>query len=89
MKVILQVESTLTDRHRTTVPESVRGALRLDQLDKLVYTIQPDGEVVLRRARGQGLPDRGRTQDPVLLRGVDSGLAQRIKFLVGMRSDPP
>lgn len=56
MKVILQVESTLTDRHRTTVPESVRGALRLDQLDKLVYTIQPDGEVVLRRARGQGLP---------------------------------
>lgn len=100
MKAILQVESTLTDRYRTTVPESVRRALRLGQRDKLLYKIQPDGEVVLTRAaatdvddpalgRDQGLPARGLTQNPVRLRGVDSGLAQRIKFLVGMRSDPP
>lgn len=100
IKAILQVESTLTDCYWTTVPESVRRALRLSQLDKLRYTIQPDGEVVLTRAAAsdgddpalglaQGLPARGHTQNPVPLRGVDSGLAQRIKLLVGMRSDPP
>ena len=42
-----EVESTLTGRHKTTVPEFVRRALRLGKRDKLHYTIWPGGEVVL------------------------------------------
>ena len=50
MPATLQVESTLTDRYQTTVPETVRRALRLGKRDKIHYTIRPDGEVVLSRA---------------------------------------
>ena len=34
----LQVESTLTDRYQTTVPETVRRVLRLGKRDKIHYT---------------------------------------------------
>lgn len=47
MSTILTVESTLTDRYQTTVPESVRRALHLGKRDKIRFTIQPDGTVVL------------------------------------------
>ena len=50
MPAALEVESTLTDRYQTTVPETVRRALRLGKRDKISYTIRPDGEVVLTRA---------------------------------------
>jgi antitoxin PrlF len=50
MPVTMQVESTLTDRYQTTVPETVRRALRLGKRDKINDTIRPDGEVVLTRA---------------------------------------
>ena len=50
MPVTMQVESTLTDRYQTTVPETVRRALRLGKRDKIHYTIRSDGEVVLTRA---------------------------------------
>lgn len=43
-------ESTLTDRYQTTVPEPVRKALGLNKRDKICYTIQPDGQVVISRA---------------------------------------
>lgn len=49
MPTILEVESTLTDRYQTTVPETVRRALGLNKRDKIHYRIQPDGEVVLSR----------------------------------------
>jgi len=42
-----EVESTLTDRFQTTVPEIMRRARRLGKCDKLHYTIRPGGEVVL------------------------------------------
>lgn len=50
MPTALEAESTLTDRYQTTVPETVRRALRLGKRDKIHYAIQPTGEVVLTRA---------------------------------------
>ena len=50
MTATLTVESTLTDRYQTTVPESVRRALHLNKRDKIRFTLQPDGKVVLTRA---------------------------------------
>jgi antitoxin PrlF len=44
-----RAESTLTDRYQTTVPDSVRKALGLNKRDKICYTIQPDGQVVISR----------------------------------------
>lgn len=52
-------ESTLTDRYQTTVPDAVRKALHLSKREKIRYTIQPDGNVLLSRA---DIND----QDPVL-----------------------
>jgi len=46
MAATLDVESTLTDRYQTTVPETVRRALKLGKRDKIHYTIRPGGEVV-------------------------------------------
>ena len=50
MAANLEVESTLTDRFQTTVPETVRRALRLGKRDKIHYSIRPSGEVVLSRS---------------------------------------
>ena len=50
MATILEVESTLTDRYQTTVPEPVRRALNLRKRDRIHYAIRPGGEVVLTRA---------------------------------------
>ncbi len=57
---ILQVESTLTDRYQTTVPEIIRRALRLGKRDKIQFSIRSNGEVVLSRS------DRSGDDDPVL-----------------------
>ncbi len=94
MPATLQVESTLTDRYQTTVPETVRRALRLGKRDKIHYTIRPDGEVVLKRATvGDGddpalapflgFLARDLAAHPERLQGVDPGLVQRIQALVG------
>ena len=56
----LQVESTLTDRYQTTVPEIIRLALRLGKRDKIRFSIRPNGEVVLSRS------GRSEADDPVL-----------------------
>lgn len=94
MPATLKVESTLTDRYQTTVPETVRRALRLGKRDKIHYSIRPSGEVVLTRA------DAAEGDDPVLgqflnflardianhperLHAVDAGLVQRLHSLVG------
>ena len=69
MAVTLEVESTLTDRYQTTVPETVRRALKLSKRDKLHYTIRSDGAVLITRAAEAG------DDDPVL--------GQFLNFLVG------
>lgn len=46
MNAALEAESTLTDRYQTTVPETVRRALKLGKRDKLQYPIRPDGKAI-------------------------------------------
>lgn len=50
MSATLDVESTLTERYQTTVPETVRRALGLKKRDKIHYSIRTNGDVVLSRA---------------------------------------
>jgi antitoxin PrlF len=94
MPATLEVESTLTDRYQTTVPETVRRALRLGKRDKIHYTIRPSGEVVLTRAEASESDDpllgrflgflaRDIANHPEHLRAVDAGLVQRLQSLVG------
>jgi antitoxin PrlF len=90
----LEAESTLTDRYQTTVPETVRRALRLGKRDKIHYMIRPDGQVVLSRAKPaeQADPVLGQFLDflahdianhPERLQSVDAGLVQHLRSLVG------
>ena len=94
MPATLEAESTLTDRYQTTVPETVRRALRLGKRDKIHYTVHPSGDVVLTRV------DPSASDDPVLaqfmsflardiasrpehVQSIDAGLVQRLRSLVG------
>lgn len=93
MAATLEAESTLTDRYQTTVPETVRRALKLGKRDKIHYSIRPDGEVVLTRAAAidendpvlgkfLGFLARDMASHPERLQAVDSGLVQRIQSLI-------
>lgn len=92
MAATLEVESTLTNRYQTTVPETVRRALNLGKRDKIHYSIRPSGEVVLTRVEasegddpvlGQFLDFLARdiTRHPERLQSVDAGLAHRLQSL--------
>ena len=94
MRATFEVESTLTDRFQTTVPETVRRALRLDKRDKIHYSIRPGGEVVLTRAAasegddpvlGQflGFLAQDIASHPERLQAIDAGFVQRLQSLVG------
>jgi antitoxin PrlF len=94
MAAIREVESTLTDRYQTTVPETVRRALRLGKRDKIHYSIRPGGEVVLSRVeiteeddpvlgRFLGFLSRDIANHPKQLQTVDASFVQRIHSLVG------
>ena len=94
MPATLDVESKLTDRYQTTVPETVRRALQLGKRDKIHYSIRPNGEVVLTRAEASegddpvlrqflGFLSRDMASYPDRLRAVDLGLVQRLQSLVG------
>jgi antitoxin PrlF len=65
MPTTLEAESTLPERYQTTVPETVRRALRLGKRDKIHYAIWSTGEVVLTRAAAVG------KDDPVLGQFLD------------------
>ena len=94
MAASLEIESTLTDRYQTTVPETVRRALQLGKRDKLQYTIRPGGEVVLTRAApaekddpvlGQflGFLSRDIASHPQRLQAMDANFVQRLQSLTG------
>ena len=94
MAATLEVESTLTDRYQTTVPETVRRALRLGKRDKIQYTIRPGGEVVLTRVEVTAVDDpvlglflgflaRDIASHPERLQAIDSTFVQRIQSLTG------
>jgi len=87
-----EVESTLTDRYQTTVPEIVRRSLRLGKRDKVHYAIRPNGEVVLSRAEvaetddpvlGQFLDflSRDMAEHPERLQALDASFVNRLKSL--------
>ncbi len=94
MAATLKAESTLTDRYQTTIPETVRRALKLRKRDKIEYAIRPDGAVVVTRGSKAG------DEDPALerflgflaediarypdhLRAIDSRLLDHIQSLIG------
>ena len=94
MSATLEVESTLTDRYQTTVPETVRRALRLGKRDKIHYTIRPGGEVVLTRVDASEVDDpvlgqfldflaRDIANHPERLQAVDARFVQRLQSLTG------
>lgn len=94
MAATLEVESTLTDRYQTTVPETVRRALQLGKRDKIHYTIRPGGEVVLTRAEPSeeddpvlgsflGFLARDIANHPERLKAVDTRFVQRLQSLTG------
>lgn len=93
MSIKLEVESTLTDRYQTTVPETVRRALRLGKRDKIHYTILPEGGVMLTRADVAEMNDpaldvflsflaRDIATHPEQLQAIDPAFVQRMQSLV-------
>ncbi len=90
---LLITESTLTDRYQTTVPDAVRKALRLGKREKIRYTIQPDGNVLMSRAdQNEADPVLGSflsflandiQANPQRLKAVSPELVSRIQSLVG------
>lgn len=88
----LYSESTLTDRYQTTVPDNVRKVLGLNKRDKIRYTIEPNGQVVLSRV---DLPEedpvlkqflsflaRDLVKNPQQLQSISSDLINRVQSLV-------
>ena len=94
MAETLEVESTLTDRYQTTVPQTVRRALKLGKRDKIHYTIRSSGEVVMTRVEASdgddpvlsqflGFLADDITRHPGRLQPLDAGLVQHLQSLVG------
>ena len=94
MPATFEVESTLTDRYQTTVPETVRRSLRLGKRDKIHYTIRANGEVVLSRAQTAEADDPVLSQfldflssdianRPERLEALDTSFVQRLRSLTG------
>jgi antitoxin PrlF len=95
----LEIESTLTNRYQTTVPDAVRRALKLCKRDRIRYVVKPDGAVLLTRADSTDESDPGVSKflaflayamesNPPQIRGVSSTLVRRARSLVkGVRID--
>ena len=88
----LEIESTLTDRYQTTVPDAVRRTLKLRKRDKIRYVVKPDGEVLLTRAEAaeESDPVVGKflafladdMERPAQIRGINPALLRRARSLV-------
>lgn len=94
MPAALEAESTLTDRYQTTVPETIRRALRLGKRDKIHYTVRATGEVVLTRAHDAEYTDpvlgqfldflaQDMATHPERLQGLSADWVRQINALVG------
>lgn len=91
MPATFELESSLTDRYQTTVPEGVRRALKLGKRDRIRYLVQSNGSVVLQRADDTADPVLGAFLDflardiathPQHVRAIDAGLARRMRAMV-------
>src|ERR1700685_3616080 len=89
----LEIESTLTDRYQTTVPDAVRRTLKLRKRDKIRYVVQADGAVLLTRAEASEENDpvggrflaflpRDMEAQPAQIRSIDPALMRRARSLV-------
>jgi antitoxin PrlF len=99
MAATLELESTLTDRYQTTVPDAVRRTLKLGKRDKIRYVVRPDGEVLLTRAVSSQADDpvigkfleflsRDMKEHPERIKGVSTDLLGRIRALTkGVKVD--
>lgn len=94
MEAVLEVESKLTERYQTTVPDPVRRALGLSRHDRIVYRLLDTGEVVLSRKSDaqEGDPVIGAflafmandmEAHPERIRALDPSLRGRMAELVG------
>ncbi len=95
----LEIESTLTDRYQTTVPDVIRRTLRLRKRDKIRYLVQPDGAVLLTRAEATEESDpvvgkflvflaRDMEAQPTRIRSIAPALVRRARALVkGVKVD--
>ena len=94
MPATIEIDSTLTDRYQTTVPEPVRRALSLGKRDKIHYSIQPSGAVLITRMTPPqdsdpvlgsflGFLARDMAAHPERIQMLDAGLVGRIRALVG------
>ena len=90
MGKILRAQSTLTDRYQTTIPEAIRESLHLGKRDKITYTIEKNGKVLLTRASendpliGQFLSflAADMTKHPQHIKAISPQLRDRVKDLV-------
>jgi antitoxin PrlF len=92
MSPLLYSDSTLTNRYQTTVPNIIRKALRLEKKDKIRYTVQPDGSVIMSRAnQAENDPVLAKfltfladdiSQNPQNVSAIDSSLLNRVRALV-------
>jgi len=99
MPTVIDAKSTLTARNQTTLPPVVRRALGLAPRDRVLYSIQPDGTVILARADSRDESDpvvdsflRFLAEDmmahPRKIKPVGAGLAKRIRSLTkGVKVD--
>ena len=92
---LVEVESSLTDRYQTTVPQPVRRALGLGKRDRIRYAFRANGEVVLQRVRPEqdeddpalapflALLEQDLSRHPERLRPITADLVGRLEDLVG------
>lgn len=90
-----QVESALTDRYQTTVPQPVRQVLGLGKRDRIRYAFRANGEVVLQRVSNDppdddpalapflALLEQDIAGHPERLQPIGAELVQRLQDLVG------
>lgn len=95
----LEIESTLTDRYQTTVPDAVRRMLKLRKRDRIRYVVRPDGAVLLTRVDATDEEDpvvgkflaflaRDMERSPARISGVSAALVRRARSLVkGVKID--
>ena len=90
MPATIELESTLTDRYQTTVPDAVRRALKLSKRDRIRYLVQSNGSVLLQRADEPSDPvlesflefmAQDITTHPQHIRAIDTALAHRMRTL--------
>jgi antitoxin PrlF len=92
MGLDLKSESTLTDRYQTTIPDTVRKVLGLSKRDKICYTIESNGVVVISRAdvpaddpvlgRFLSFLAQDMINNPQQIQPISSNLVDRMKSLL-------